>query len=207
MKNCMYFASEGEKYPEGPRLALGYGFSPSGDWRPLPLPRAEALAVDDRFPPNPAGLREAERFLRQWDGWVLWDFERPLSPALRRLTELREGVVPAACAAAPHSGVLIGPYAPGEGFARWLERQRRRYGTVVLDAAPIRCLCRPGGTAVRCGEALPESGFFCAGAYCLCASAAEGEFLFWDSRETLRRRCAAAGVPAVVLTAEWDLLG
>ena len=46
MEKFVYFASDRENFPEGARLALGFGFTPGGGWRPRPKPEAEALAAD-----------------------------------------------------------------------------------------------------------------------------------------------------------------
>ena len=167
MKKCVYFASEGDIFPDRPGLALGFGFTPDGAWRRRPAPAAEILAVDDRFAPGPAGLSEAARFLREWSGWVLWDLERPPRPEFSGL--LRQfgpdrAVVPPAWSAIPHAAVLIGPYTPGRSFARWLEGQRERFGAVVLDGGPIRHRCGPGGRPLPWTGPLPAAGSACRGA-------------------------------------------
>ena len=205
MKKCVYFAADGEKYPGRPSLELGFGFTAGGNWRQRQAPRGEVLAVDDRFPPNPAGLREALRFLRDWSGPILWDLERPPHPAfaaLLRQVDPTRSVVPPAWRELPHGAVLVGPYLPGRSFPRWLAAQKARYGAVVLDGGPIRHRCAPGLPPLPWGGPLPEKGGLCAGAVCLCGRQA-GAFFFWDSRETLLRRCEAAEVPSVILGPEW----
>ena len=48
--------------------------------------------------------------------------------------------------------------------------------------------------------------FLCPGADCLCCRNTDGSLLFLDTQTTLRRRCARAGVPAVILAEEWSAL-
>ena len=209
MEKFVYFASDRENFPEGARLALGFGFTPGGGWRPRPKPEAEALAVDDRFAPNPTGLREAVRFLREWRGRILWDFERPPGAAFAALLEsvgAGDCVLPPAWAALPHAAVLAGPHIPGLSFSRWLAGERERFGALVLDAAPIRHFCAPGCPPRPWTGALPETGLACPGAGCLWART-EGGFLYWDTQRSLLRRCRAARIPAVVLLREWEAIG
>ena len=206
MDNLLHFAAEEKDFPGEAFLALGYGFTEEGLWRERPLPEAEALAVDDRFLPTPEGLDRALEVLRGWTGWILCDFERPPAEPLIRLLEGLAGrtvVVPPAYEKHPRWGVLAGPYQPGQSFARWLGKQKERYGRVVLDAAPLRCRVRPGHRPEPWPGPLPEVGFPCPGAGCLCAGASDGSLLFWDTRASLRDRCRRAGAPTIVLAEEW----
>ena len=209
MPNFIYFSAEPENAADGPSLALGFGFTREGRWRPLPLPRAEALAVDDRFLPAPAGLRQAEQALRAFGGLVVLDFERPLRPELLALADALQGfpvAVPPAYAGAPHMLVLVGPYAPGVPYHRWLLAQKETYGPVLLDLAPIRHLAAPGRQAAPCAGPLPEGGRYCAGAVCLYGLQPDGSVLFWDSRQTLLQRWQLSDAPALALRGEWKAL-
>ena len=205
MKISMYFFSSDETCCGAPAVAPGYGFTPQGRWRPLPLPRGAALALDDRFLPGPEGLREALDALRAWQGGILCDFERPRAPALARLLEAlagRDAAVPPGYADLPHSRVLVGPYLPGRSFSRWLADKRRRYGQLVLDAEPIAARIRFGQAAAAERPEPGGPGLPCPGAICRCAGFAGG-FDFWDTRKSLQARCAAADCPAIVFDAAW----
>lgn len=207
MDNLLHFASAEKVFPGAPFLALGYGFTEEGAWRERPLPEAEALAVDDRYLPGPEGLARARQLLQNWPGWILCDFERPPAEPLIRLLEHLAGktlVVPPAYEAYPHGGILVGPYQPGQSFDRWLQAEKARYGAVVLDGAALRCRVVPGRSPEPWTGPLPEEGHLCPGAGCLLGRDPEGALLFWDSRETLRRRCGESGVPSVILAAEWE---
>ena len=209
MKTCVYFAETGEKQGAVPWLALGYGFTAAGLWRRMPLPEtAAALVLDDRFLPEPQGLEEARRVLDTWPGALLLDFERPPVPRLLALqAELagRDLAVPPAYAAGPHSAVLTGPWIPGPSFSRWLEAQRKRWGPLVLDGAPVRCLCKPGATPIPWEGPLPEQGFPC-GSGCLHRRMEDGALLFWDTRESLLRRAEEAGLPFLIYRQDWEAL-
>ncbi len=209
MKISMYFFSSDETCCGAPAVAPGYGFTPQGRWRPLPLPRGAALALDDRFLPGPEGLREALDALRAWQGGILCDFERPRAPALARLLEAlagRDAAVPPGYADLPHSRVLVGPYLPGRSFSRWLADRRERYGELLLDGAPIRHRAVPGAAPVYYPGPIPGAGLPCPGALCLHRRQPDGAVLFWDSLETLRARCAAAGIPVIAAAADWNAL-
>lgn len=234
MKTCIYFVekpgapdlpprSAAEAAQKAERLVRGYGFTPKGRWRPLPLPAGAAgLLLDDRFPPSRQGLETALRTLAAWDGLILLDLERPPGPGTGTLAELirqldgRGAILPSAWAAQPHGAVLIGPQSGG-GFARWLEEQRRRYANVVLDALPLRYSAQPrsgaqaalpppgAGWRLWTGP-LPGAGFPCPGAGCLQRRLADGSVLLWDTKETLAARCRKAGVPCLVFREDWEQL-
>ena len=230
MKTCIYFvekpgfpASAPELPPGAARLVRGWGFTPEGRWRPLPLPTGAAgLLLDDRFPPSDRGAAEALRALDAWEGLILLDLERPPGPGTAALAELirqlagHRPVLPPAWADLPHAAVLIGPRIGGD-FPRWLAQQRRRDPAVVLDALPLRhaaqprsgtqaALSPPGtGWRPRAGP-LPGSGFPCPGAGCLHRRLPDGSVLLWDTRETLTQRCRAAGVPCLVFREDWERL-
>jgi len=110
--------------------------------------------------------------------------------------------VPESCADLPHSAVLVGPYRPPGSFLRWLAGKRRRYGALVLDADPIRVQLRFGSPGRTQAPVPSGTDWFCAGALCRCVRSGDG-FAFRDTRESLRERCAAAAVPAIVFEAAW----
>ncbi|MBQ1679138.1 MAG: hypothetical protein II062_06385 [Oscillospiraceae bacterium] len=230
MKTCIYFvekpgfpASAAELPPGAERLVRGWGFTPEGRWRPLPLPAGAAgLLLDDRFPPSDRGAAEALRALDAWEGLILLDLERPPGPGTAALAELirqlagHGPVLPSAWAALPHGAVLIGPRIGGD-FPRWLAQQRRHCPAVVLDALPLRHAAQPRsgaraalsppGTGWRPWTGpLPGSGFPCPGAGCLHRRLPDGSVLLWDTKETLTQRCRAAGVPCLVFREDWERL-
>ena len=209
MENCIYFAGNSELSVTEPALLLGWGFSETGLRRPgAPRFGCAGLVLDDRVLPGRGVLDAAEAALRAAGGVVVCDFERPADPVLEtllsRLGDL-ELVVPPQYAGLPHAAVLAGPYLPGLPFRRWLAAQQAKYGPVVLDGAPLRHLVRPGCPPIGWTEPLPDSGSFNPGSACLTCRRPEG-FLFWDDRETLRRRCEAAEVPVILLQQEWENL-
>ncbi len=208
MKTCIYFAGNSELSVTGPTLSLGWGFSETGLRHPAPPPGCAGIVLDDRRLPDRCLLDRAEAALRAQGGTVVCDFERPPDPVLEALlTRLRdlELAVPAQYAALPHAAVLTGPYRPDLPFRRWLEAQRAKYGPILLDGAPIRHRVRPGCPPEAWTGPVPEEGRFNPGAGCL-TGRQDGAFLFWDSRETLRPRCEAAGVPVILLWQEWEEL-
>lgn len=210
MKTCVYFAESMELSSGPTHLALGYGFHPTGLWRNLPLPAGAAgLVVDDRFAPDRRGAAAARQALSAWEGLVIFDFERPRQPLLAELiTALagREVVLPPAWAGLPHGAVLIGPWRGGGSFANWLQAQRRRYGRVVLDGAPLRHRAVPGRSWTPWSGSLPARGFSCPGPGCLHCRRSDGSVLFWDTRQTLMARLEAADVPSIVFRSDWDVL-
>ncbi len=208
MKTCIYFAGNSELSVTGPTLALGWGFTEAGLRQPGFPPGCAGVVLDDRRLPDRGLLDRAEAALRAAGGTLVCDFERPPDPVLEALlTRLRdlELVVPAAYAGLPHAAVLTEPYRPGQSFRRWLRAQQDRYGAVVLDGSPLRHRVRPGCTPELLPDPLPETGCFSPGSGCLTARR-NGDFLFWDSRETLRRRCETAGIPVILLWQEWNAL-
>lgn len=211
MKTCIYFAGNGDE--PGPRLHPGWGFSETG------LPRfgggpGDGVLLDDRWPPRREAIGPMAEALQN-AALVVCDFEKPPSSLLAELVRRLAGkelIVPEICADLPHSAVLVGPYAPPGSFSRWLERKRRRYGRLVLDAEPIRCTLRFGAGSPAGVGGGPEPGGLqtpgwrpCPGALCLCRRTADG-FDFRDTHESLPARCAAAGVPAIVFDAAWNAL-
>ena len=222
MKNCIYFAERaefsraggegpGRELPAGAlRLAVGYGFTAEGGWRRLPLPAdGTALALDDRWLPDRRGLAAAAAALASWTGPILLDLERPPSPAAARLIDALAGkalTVPAAYAALPHAAVLTGPWRGVGALRPWLEPALRRYGVLWLDALPLRCRQRPGRPREPWSGPLPREGFPCQGPGCLHRRLRDGSVLFWDTKETLAARCAAAGVPCIVFRSDWEAL-
>lgn len=208
MKNCIYFAGNSELSVTEPTLALGWGFTETGLRQPAPPPGCAGVVLDDRQLPDRSLLDPAEAALRSVGGILVCDFERPPDPVLETLlTRLQdlELVVPASYAGLPHTAVLAGPYRPGLPFRRWLNARRAGYGALVLDGSPLRHRVRPGFQAEAFSGPLPEACSFSPGAGCLTARREEA-FLFWDSRETLRSRCEAAGVPVILLWQEWEAL-
>ena len=207
MKKTIYFASEREVFPDADRLALGFGFTPAGGWREGNRQGAAGVVLDDRYPPADSGLASAVRALEDWEGLILCDFEQPPAPALSSLLRRWEGrpvIVPEAWAELPHQAVLLAPYGPGVGFRRWLSARQARYGAVMLDGAPMGFRVPPGGAPVPAPPPEdPNAGWDCPGALCRCRREG-GALRFWDTRETLSRRCRAAGVPVVVLRREWE---
>ena len=210
MKKCIYFVSNAADCPAGPRLRRGFGFDEAGSWRPaVPAQDAEGVIVDDAFLPNPDGLDAAIRFLTAWDGVILLDFERAATSALSQLAEAlagKEVVVPPAYAACPHSHVLLGPWRGCGSFSRWLQRCQARYGSVVLDGAPLRFQICVGGKREGWSAPLPAQGFPCTGALCLHRRCKDGAILFWDTQQTLTLRSAAAEAPVVVFEEDWSAL-
>ena len=209
MKTCVYFAETGENRGSEPWLALGYGFTEAGRWRRRPLPETGAgLVLDDRFLPGPQGLEEALEALKAWPGALVLDFERSPAPLLTALQEElggRDLAVPPAYAGGPHRAILAGPWQPGQPFSPWLEAQCRRWGALVLDGAPVRCLCRPGSAPGPWEGPLPEEGFPC-GSGCLHRGMEDGALLFWDTRQSLLRRAREAGFPFVIHRQDWERL-
>ena len=206
MKTCIYFAGNAEIPAPGPRLIPGWGFSEAGLWRRPPAAAGDGLVLDDRFLPEPAALRPAAEAPRAAGCALICDFERPRSPLLAELLALLPAerlVVPEPYADLPHWEVLAGPYLPGISFSRWLQEKQARYGQVVLDAAPLRHRVLPGQAPEPFSGPLPEQGFPCPGAGCLARYQA-GALLLWDTRETLRRRCEAAGVPTIIFLSDWE---
>ena len=190
-------------------MALGFGFTERGLWRRKPLPEGAAgLVLDDRYLPCRQGLEEARQVLAAWSGALVLDFEQPPAPLLTELQEHLEGrmlSVPPAYGAGPHSAVLAGPWQPGRDFHRWLEEQRKRWGPLLLDGAPIRCVCKPGSVPIPWAGDLPEEGFPC-GSGCLHRRMADGSLLFWDTRDTLLRRAENAGTPVLIFRRDWEAL-
>ncbi|MBO4212083.1 MAG: hypothetical protein J5878_05460 [Oscillospiraceae bacterium] len=211
MKKYLYFLKASETPPDCPRLQRAYGFRPDGSWCGLPLPRdAAGLVLEDRCLPSPGGLAAALKALSGWEGLLLLDFERPPTPLLIRLAQDLAGrtlIVPPSYAAWPHRAILVGPW-PGYGcFQTWLQRQQARWGSMVLDAAPIRLRASPGGGRPMFWRgSLPQSGFPCPGAGCLHRRLEDGSVLFWDTAQTLTERCRDAGVPALVFSEDWAAL-
>ena len=220
MKTCIYFvekpgfpASASYGPPGAERLVRGYGFTPDGSWRPLALPaHAAGLLIDDRFLPSRPGLDAALRSLADWKGMILLDLERLPGQGSDALTELirrlagREPVLPAAWASLPHGAVLAGPRQNRADFMGWLAGQKCRYGSVVLDALPLRCFAPPGQGWQPWTESLPLTGFPCLGVGCLHCRLADGSVLLWDTKETLTERCRSAGVPCLVFREDWERL-
>ena len=201
MEKCIYFAGS-EHFP-GPRLVPGWGFTETGQPRFGPG-TGEGVLLDDRWPPRREAVGRMAEALRDV-GTVVCDFEKPPAPLLAELLRRLEGVelvVPEAFADWPHAAVLVGPYAPPGSFSRWLEGKRRRYGRLVLDAEPVSARFRFGRRTPAPLQGTDRAGWLCAGALCRCAGLEDG-FAFWDTRESLKARCAAAGCPAIVFEAAW----
>lgn len=208
MRNCIYFADNSELSVSEPVLLQDWGFNEAGLWRPRAVGTAAGVIVDDRWLPSPRALDRAEEALRAVNGAVVCDFERPPEPLMEQLLQrlpTEELVVPPSYSHLPHGAVLVGPYLPGVPFRRWLAAQRAKYGPVVLDGAPIRHLVQPGCLPIVWKGPLPDSGLFNSGAVCLTCRRPEG-FLFWDDRNTLRRRCGTVEGPVILLQQEWERL-
>ena len=201
MKNCIYFAGSGQF--SGPRLVPGWGFTETGQPR-FGSGTGDGILLDDRWPPAREAIGRMAEALRG-AAVVVCDFEKAPSPLLASLLARLEGqetVVPESCADLPHSAVLVGPYRPPGSFLRWLAGKRRRYGALVLDADPIRVQLRFGSPGRTQAPVPSGTDWFCAGALCRCVRSGDG-FAFRDTRESLRERCAAAAVPAIVFEAAW----
>lgn len=221
MKTCIYFAESAGfsgrdgavPRQEGPaealRLAVGYGFTPQGGWRGLPLPTGAAgLMLDDRWLPDRRGLAAAAEALAAWTAPIVLDFERPPSASASGLIAALAGktlILPAAYAAQPHAALLAGPWRGG-GLLPWLDRTCRRWGAIWLDALPLRYCQRPGAPRTPWTGPLPGLGFPCPGPGCLHRRLEDGTVLFWDTKETLTARCTAAGVPCIIFREDWERL-
>ena len=210
MKNCVYFA-ENQKIPdEGVNLVPGYGFTPDGHWRDRFLPGEESgLILDDRSLPNQSGIALAYRALEAWRGLLVLDFERPVSVLLSELVNALSGkrlILPPAYAGHPHEAVLIGPWQGDSSFAQWIINRKKRFGMVVLDAAPLCVQCFPGGQRRPWNKALPDVGYPCSALGCLHRRLPDGSILFWDSRQTLSARLDAADVPRIQFRVDWETL-
>lgn len=207
MKKCFYFAENQKKISEAACMMPGFGFTADGLWRGIPLPMQEGgLLIDDRHLPNPSGIAAACRSLADWTGLIVLDFERkPAAPlaALARALSGKRVILPPSYAKLPHAAVLIGPWQGEAEFSRWLSQRRACYRHVVLDAMPLRVQCFPGGRRTRWRQKLPESGYPCPALGCLHRRLPDGSFLFWDTRQTLSARLAAAGVSAILFESDW----
>ena len=165
--------------------------------------------VDDRFLPDRRGAEAARRALGRWKGLVICDFEGAPSPLLSELVKALAGarvVLPPAWAALPHAAVLVGPWTGELPFSRWLENQRARYGEIVLDGLPLRAAAAPGGPREPWPGSLPAMGFPCPGLGSLHRRLPDGRVLFWDTRETVKARICAAGIPVIVFSEDWERL-
>ncbi len=210
MKKCVYFA-ENQKIPDGgSSLKTGYGFSPDGAWRSQALPTdAIGLLIDDRFLPNKAGLAAACRALEDWRGLIILDFERGRVGSLAELVRSLSGkrlVLSPAYADCARQAVLVGPWQGGMDFISWLAIQRKQFGEIVLDAAPLRLQCVPGGRRSAWAGTLPGPGYPCAGLGCVHFRLGDGSILFWDTKQTLAARLEKAGVPLILFRADWNSL-
>lgn len=210
MKKCFYFAENQKNISQAGMLLPGFGFRADGMWRSRALP-AEGLGIllDDRWLPSRPGLEAACRSLSDWRGLIVLDFERspkdPLVLLAKRLSGKRL-VLPPSYVSLPHEAVLIGPWQAECGFFRWLQRSQAQFGRVVLDAAPVRLQCFPGGRRGKWRRPLPEVGYPCPALGCLHRRLSDGSVLFWDTRETLSARLAQAQIPAIVFQSDWDAL-
>lgn len=208
MKKCVYFAENQKNPEEGAGLLPGYGFRPDGSWRGKPIPVEEiGLLLDDRCLPNQAGLAAACRALSAWEGIIILDFERPffrlLAEFIKSLQPKRV-VVPPSYSDYPHTGVLVGPWQGNGGYRAWLSEQQRRYGRIVLDAAPLCVQCYPGGRRCPWDKAMPETGYPCPALGCLHRRLPDGSILLWDTKQTLVDRLNASGVPAILFRSDWE---
>lgn len=210
MKNCVYFAKNQKIPEEGFSLARGYGFTAEGLWRCRPINSNKyGLIIDDLCLPSRAGIAAACRALAEWRGLIVLDFERPRVGALAELARSLTGrrvVLPPPYADLSHEAVLVGPWQGECRFSNWLTLQRKRYGAVVFDAAPLRVQCFPGGCRRAWTGTLPAKGFPCAGLGCLYRRLSDGSILFWDTRQTLSARLSSAGVPVIMFRADWAAL-
>ena len=216
MNNSLYFAVFAEKTGLSPLLRLGLGFDGSG--APL-LPDASApacagLGLHDLYPPSEEGAEALLDYVNQSELPLLCDFERPAQECwaslLRRLPSQRL-IVPEQYASVPHAAVLCAPYLPARPFADWLAEKRRSFGRIVLDLQPLAC-------ALRCGEReffaqAPPAGVrgrLSDALCCRCAAGLSDEgtptLYFFDDRQTLAARQAAADAPGIVLLSEWEAL-
>ena len=215
MENSLYFAVFEEKTDRAPLLRLGLGFDAEGAPVFPALPEGCAgLVLHDLNPPSEAGAAALINYVNQTGLPVVCDLERPAQEiwsALLQELPARLLTVPEQYAAAPHASVLCAPYLPALPFADWLAEKRRRFGSLVLDLQPLAC-------ALRCGEreffaAAPPagvSGRVSGALLCRCAAGLSEEgaptLYFFDDRETLAARRAAADVPGIVLLQEWEAL-
>ena len=191
-------------------LSVGHGFTAEGLWRNKPLPTEGAgILMDDRFPPIRSGMLSALRTLEAWDGIVVLDFERQRSGLLPELVKALSGkrlILPPSYADLSHSSVLVGPWQGACEFTRWLAVQRERFGHVVLDAAPLRVQCRPGGFRRPWTNLLPEGGYPCFGLGCLHCRLPDGSILFWDTVQSFRARLNMADIPFILFRSDLDTL-
>lgn len=210
MEKCLYFAKKLKNLNEADALAPGFGFTAKGDWRGRPLPSDEiGLIVDDCFLPSRLGLDAACRALAEWKGLIVLDFERPPSQLLialaHSLTE-KQTVLPPSYSACPHAAVLVGPWQAELGFSHWLQNLQTRFGRVVLDCAPLRVQCCPGGKRRPWASKLPESGFFCPALGCFHRRLPDGTIIFWDSRRTFHARLESIEAPVILVRSDWEAL-
>ena len=191
-------------------LSAWYGFTAEGLWRNKPLPPKETgILIDDRFLPNRFGILEALRALEAWNGIVILDFERPHEGLLSNFAKSLSGkrlVLPPAYADLTCDAVLVGPWRAECDFPGWLSSRRERFGHVVLDAAPLRVRCRPGGCRIPWTKPLPERGYPCPSLGCLHLRLPDGSILFWDTEQTFLARLNKAGNPLILFLSDLDAL-
>ena len=151
----------------------------------------------------------ARHALAGWNGLIIIDFERSRNNLLEELVSSLAGkkvILPPSYGDCPHDAVLIGPWPGNCGFSKWLQIKRKRFGQVVLDAAPI-CVQRfPGGGRVMWTKALPGSGYPCQSLGCMHRRLSDGSILFWDTRKTLSDRLEKADVPVILFQPDWNTL-
>ena len=209
MKKCTFYVNSPGASARTPVLAAGCGFRQDGAWRGQPLPEAAGLLVDDRFLPDRRGLAAALRSLAQWQGLLVFDFERPRHPLLAELIAglgEKELAVPPAYGELPHTAVLVGPWPGGGSFDVWISACRERYGALILDGAPLRCRAAPGCAWTPWEGPLPAQGFFCRGLGAMHRRMEDGAILFWDTRETLTDRYRQGELPVILFLEDWERL-
>ena len=210
MKTCIYFAENQKKLHESAFLLSGFGFTKARQWRSIPIPGdVIGILIDDRYLPCREGITTAIRALRDWNGMIILDCERPRTDLLAMLTKGLRGkslVLPPPYADCFHEAVLIGPWRGECDFARWLSRMKAQYGRVFLDAAPLRMQCFPGGCRRPWNRPLPDRGYPCPALGCLHRRLPDSSILFWDSRQTLSARLTDAAAPRIQFSADWDTL-
>ena len=213
MDKKLYLADD--KAPENAQrfAQLGYGFTENGEFS-APEPQADLLLLNDRNLPSEEGFLEALAFFREQAAWLLCDFERspaPLLVSLLKALEPHRLIVPRSYASLPHAAVFLPPYRPICPFRSWLEQNKAKYGSVVLDLQPICCRLSPGSRLqqIKLSELPVGTVFFSDDLLCNYMIVRENGrpiFFFFDTEETIEARRSAADAPCIALRQEYQSL-